>query len=264
MKLTLVGAGPGDPELISLKGVKALQSANVVMYDALVHPDLLDYCQPDALKVYVGKRLNGYSCTQEEINPLIVHYAQNYGHVVRLKGGDPFVFGRGYEEIEYARQHGLETAVVPGLSSSYTVPAMAGIPLTSRGFSESFWVITGTTKSGQLSNDIQLAAQSTATVVILMGMHKLPEIMTQFGEAGKGDTPVAIIQNGTLSDERIVTGTVADILDVVADSGRAGAPISNPAIIVVGAVAGLRQRLAEVTQLNRADHEHPISDFRQG
>ncbi|GAA4414650.1 uroporphyrinogen-III C-methyltransferase [Nibrella viscosa] len=244
MKLTLVGAGPGDPELISLKGVKALQQADVVMYDALVHPDLLNYCRPDALKVYVGKRLNEYSCTQEEINPLIVHYARTYGHVVRLKGGDPFVFGRGYEEMEYAREHGIEAEVIPGLSSSYTVPAMAGIPLTTRGMSESFWVVTGTTKSGSLSTDLPLAAQSTATVVILMGMHKLAEIMQLFGEYGKEDTPVAIIQNGTLPEQRVLVGQVSDMVERVADSGRTGTPISSPAIIVVGEVARLGAQVA--------------------
>ncbi|WP_128544015.1 uroporphyrinogen-III C-methyltransferase [Larkinella soli] len=243
MKLTLVGAGPGDPELISLKGVKALQQADVVMYDALVHPDLLDYCRPGALKVYVGKRLNEYSCTQEEINPLIVHYARTYGHVVRLKGGDPFVFGRGYEELEFARRHGIEVSVVPGLSSSYSVPALAGIPLTTRGISESFWVVTGTTKTGHLSSDLQLAAQSTATVVILMGMHKLAEIMQVFGECGKGETAVAIIQNGSLSEEQVVTGQVTTIVDRVADAG-----IGSPAIIVVGEVARLREASLEAIQ----------------
>ncbi|GAB3755287.1 uroporphyrinogen-III C-methyltransferase [Spirosoma pomorum] len=234
MKLTLVGAGPGDPDLITLKGIRALQQANVVMYDALVHPDLLNHCHPDALKVYVGKRRGAYACVQEDINPLIVHYARQYGHVVRLKGGDSFVFGRGYEELDYARQHGLETAVVPGLSSSYAVPASAGIPLTTRGLSESFWVVTGTTKAGQLSTDLHLAAQSSATVVILMGMHKLTEIMAAFDEAGKTATPVAIIQNGSLPNERVVTGRVGDIQQRVIDSG-----IDNPAIIVVGDVAAL-------------------------
>lgn len=234
MKLTLVGAGPGDPELITLKGIRALQQADVVMYDALVHPDLLEHCRPDALKVYVGKRRGAYSCMQEDINPLIVHYARQYGHVVRLKGGDSFVFGRGYEELEFARQHGIETAVVPGLSSSYAVPASAGIPLTTRGLSESFWVVTGTTKAGQLSADLQLAAQSTATVVVLMGMHKLTEIMDVFAHHGKTETPVAIIQNGTLPDQQMVVGQVQDIIDKVNESG-----IGNPAIIVVGDVAGL-------------------------
>ncbi len=234
MKLTLVGAGPGDPELITLKGIKALKQADVVMYDALVHPDLLDYCRPDALKVYVGKRRGAYSCVQEEINPLIVHYAQQYGHVVRLKGGDSFVFGRGYEELEYARQYGIDIDVVPGLSSSYAVPASAGIPLTTRGLSESFWVVTGTTKDGKFSQDLQLAAQSTATVVILMGMHKLPEIMNVFAALGKQDTPVAIVQNGTLPEQQAVIGQVDTMIDVVAETG-----ISNPAIIIIGEVARL-------------------------
>lgn len=236
MKLTLVGAGPGDPDLITVKGIKALQQADVVMYDALVHPDLLDHCRPDALKVYVGKRRGAYSCMQEDINPLIVHYAQQYGHVVRLKGGDSFVFGRGYEEIDYARQYGIETQVVPGLSSSYAVPASVGLPLTTRGISESFWVVTGTTKEGQLSADLRLAAQSSATVVVLMGMHKLADIMAVFADCGKAGTPVAIIQNGTLPDQQIVIGQVSDIVEKVDESG-----IGNPAIIVVGEVAALAQ-----------------------
>ncbi len=234
MKLTLVGAGPGDPDLITVKGIKALQQADVVMYDALVSPELLDYCRPDALKVYVGKRRGAYSCVQEDINPLIVHYAQQYGHVVRLKGGDSFVFGRGYEEMEYAQQHGIETDVIPGLSSSYAVPASAGIPLTTRGVSESFWVVTGTTKDGKLSADLTLAAQSSATVVILMGMHKLPDIMAAFAACGKAETPVAIIQNGTLPEQRTVFGRVDSIVDRVAEER-----IDNPAIIVVGEVASL-------------------------
>jgi uroporphyrin-III C-methyltransferase len=239
MKLTLVGAGPGDPELITLKAIQALQTADVVMYDALVHPDLLLHCRADALLVYVGKRRGAYSCMQEEINPLIVHYARHYGHVVRLKGGDPFIFGRGYEELDYAREHGLETTVVPGVSSSYAVPATAGIPLTMRGLSDSFWVVTGTTKAGQLSDDLRLAAQSSATVVVLMGMHKLAEIAGLFAGLGRADLPVAIIQNGTLPDERILTGHVHDIVQRVADSGTDGSPIDNPAVIVLGAVAGL-------------------------
>ncbi|QIP14832.1 uroporphyrinogen-III C-methyltransferase [Spirosoma aureum] len=249
MKLTLVGAGPGDPDLITVKGIRALQAADVIMYDALVHPALLDHCRPDALKVYVGKRRGAYSCMQEDINPLIVHYARQYGHVVRLKGGDSFVFGRGYEEIEFARQHGIETAVVPGISSSYAVPASAGIPLTTRGLSESFWVVTGTTKAGQLSADLRLAAQSSATVVVLMGMHKLAEIMSVFTDFGKTETPVAIIQNGTLPDEQIVIGNVETIMEKVNETG-----IGNPAIIVVGEVAGLPN--SQTTAVAEAISQH--------
>lgn len=234
MKLTLVGAGPGDPELITLKAIRVLKEADVILYDALVAPELLDYCRPDALKVYVGKRKGAHSFTQEEINPLILHYAQRYSHVVRLKGGDPFVFGRGYEEAEFARHHGIEVALVPGISSTYAVPATAGVPLTSRGVSESFWVVTGTTKDGQLSSDLQLAAQSSATVVVLMGIHQLHKIVDLFTSIGKASLPVAIIQNGTTPNERMVVGRVSDILERVEKEG-----ISNPSVIVLGEVAGL-------------------------
>ena len=249
MKLTLIGAGPGDPDLITLKAIKVLRVADVIMYDALVAPELLDYCRPDALKVYVGKRRGAYSCVQEDINPLIVHYARQYGHVVRLKGGDPFVFGRGWEEMDYAAQHGISVAVIPGISSSYAVPAAAGIPLTTRGLSESFWVVTGTTKEGQLSKDLQLAAQSSATIVILMGMHKLPLIADLFVKLGKADTPVAIVQNGTTPEQRVVVATVSTI---VADVARTG--IENPAVIVVGAVASL----ADLT----AQFQRPLAESR--
>lgn len=234
MKLTLIGAGPGDPELITMKAVRVLREADVIMYDALVAEELLDYCRPDALKVYVGKRKGAYSCTQEEINPLIVHYAQHYGHVVRLKGGDPYVFGRGYEELEYAQQYGIAVEVIPGISSSYAVPAAAGIPLTSRGLSESFWVVTGTLKDGSFSHDLHLAAQSSATVVILMGIHKLPQIAALFAELGKGDMPIAIIQKGTTTEQRVAAGYVHNIVERVDLVG-----ISNPAVIVVGEVARL-------------------------
>ncbi|MBO0933157.1 uroporphyrinogen-III C-methyltransferase [Fibrella aquatilis] len=242
MKLTLIGAGPGDPDLITVKAIKVLRVADVIMYDALVAPELLDYCRPDALKVYVGKRRGAYSCVQEDINPLIVHYAKQYGHVVRLKGGDSFIFGRGWEEMDFAAQHGIPVEVIPGISSSYAVPAAAGIPLTTRGLSESFWVVTGTTKEGQLSKDLQLAAQSSATVVILMGMHKLPLVADLFLGLGKADTPVAIIQNGTTPQQRVVVATVGSIVAEVARTG-----IENPAVIVVGTVANLA-KLPEVLQ----------------
>lgn len=248
-KLTVVGAGPGDPELITLKAIKAIASADVILYDALINVALLDYASPKAELIFVGKRKGCYAYQQDQINDLIVALAKSHGHVLRLKGGDPFIFGRGAEEIEVARQHGLETYVVPGISSALAVPAYQGIPLTKRGASESFWVITGTTKSHQLSNDVKLAAQSTATVVILMGMGKLAEIVAVFSSEGKENTPVAIIQNGTTKDEKFGVGTVATICDVVKKQN-----LSNPAIIVIGevvnqqvkldsAVAGLNQQL---------------------
>jgi uroporphyrin-III C-methyltransferase len=244
MKVTLIGAGPGDPELITLKGIKALESADVVLHDALSSTELLEYCKPECIIVNVGKRFAQHSCNQDVINHLIVEYAQQYGHVVRLKGGDPFIFGRGYEELEYAQRHGIEVQVVPGISSSYAVPALAGIPLTTRGLSESFWVVTGTTKDHKLSNDLALAAQSSATVVVLMGMHKLPEIVETYAQLGKIELPVAIIQNGTRTDEKIVTGKVGNILQLVQAEG-----IGSPAIIVLGAVAQLADNVKKLTQL---------------
>ncbi|RDB06861.1 uroporphyrinogen-III C-methyltransferase [Runella aurantiaca] len=244
MKVTLIGAGPGDPDLITLKGIKALKSADVVLHDALASTELLEYCKPDCIIVNVGKRFAQHSCNQDVINHLIVEYAQQYGHVVRLKGGDPFIFGRGYEELEYAQRHGIETQVVPGISSSYAVPALAGIPLTTRGLSESFWVVTGTTKDHKLSNDLALAAQSSATVVVLMGMHKLSEIVETYAQLGKLELPVAIIQNGTRSDEKIVTGKVGNILQLVQAEG-----VGSPAIIVLGAVAQLADNVKKITQL---------------
>lgn len=244
MKVTLIGAGPGDPELITLKGIKALESADVVLHDALSSTELLEYCKPECIIVNVGKRFAQHSCNQDVINHLIVEYAQQYGHVVRLKGGDPFIFGRGYEELEYAQRHGIDVQVVPGISSSYAVPALAGIPLTTRGLSESFWVVTGTTKDHKLSNDLALAAQSSATVVVLMGMHKLPEIVETYAQLGKIELPVAIIQNGTRTDEKIVTGKVGNILQLVQAEG-----IGSPAIIVLGAVAQLADNVKKLTQL---------------
>ncbi len=244
MKVTLIGAGPGDPDLITLKGIKALQSADVVLHDALATTELLEYCKPECVIVNVGKRFAQHSCNQDVINHLIVEYAQQYGHVVRLKGGDPFIFGRGYEELEYAQRHGIQTQVVPGISSSYAVPALAGIPLTTRGLSDSFWVVTGTTKDHKLSNDLALAAQSSATVVVLMGMHKLSEIVETYAQLGKLELPVAIIQNGTRPDEKIVTGKVGNILQLVQAEG-----IGSPAIIVLGAVAQLADNVKKFTQL---------------
>lgn len=239
-RLTVVGAGPGDVDLITLKGVKVLQSADVVLYDALVSPELLGYA-PAAEKIFVGKRKGCYSYQQEQINDLIVERATQGSHVVRLKGGDPFVFGRGAEEMEHAAQYGVEVAVVPGISSCVSVPASQNIPVTKRGATESFWVITGTTKEHQLSNDVALAAKSNATVVILMGMSKLGEIMGLYKEEGKENVPVAIVQNGTTENEKIGIGTVASIEDKAREQ-----QLSNPAIIVIGEVVNHRQKILDI------------------
>lgn len=230
-KLSLVGAGPGDPDLITVKGMKAIEQADVILYDALIDKTLLNYASSTAIRIFVGKRGGRDYIQQEEINKLIVEYAFQYGHVVRLKGGDPFVFGRGHEEIEHAHSFGITTEIVPGITSSISVPELQGIPVTRRGVSESFWVITGSTKEGKLSEDLKLAAQSTATVVILMGMRKLPEIVSLYRTLNKENTPVGIIQNGSTQQEKMGFGTLDNIMDVVAEKG-----LKSPAIIIIGRV----------------------------
>lgn len=244
-KLTLVGAGPGDPDLITVRGIKALADADVVLYDALVNEELLTYAPGRARKIFVGKRAGMHSAQQDEINRLIVKYAFSHGHVVRLKGGDPFVFGRGLEEIEFAAIKGIPAFVVPGISSALSVPALQNIPLTHRGVSESFWVVTGTTKTGELSRDLHLAAQSSATVVILMGMKKLKEIAEVFTSSGKENTPVAIVQNGSRPDEKLGLGTVSTISEVAREKG-----LSSPAIIIVGEIVR-HTRLQEFAHLEK-------------
>lgn len=229
-KLILVGAGPGDPELISLKGIKALQQANVVMYDALVSEELLQHA-PSAVKLFCGKRAGTHYMKQDEINQQIVEHASKYGIVVRLKGGDPFIFGRGQEEIEYAEKHGIETEVIPGISSATALATAQKIPLTKRGITESVWITTGTTSCGKLSGDIELAAQSTATVVILMGIGKLEEIVEVFKKHKAETYPIAIIQNGTLENEKIAIGNLNNIQQLVQHE-----EITSPAIIIVGDV----------------------------
>lgn len=230
-KITLVGAGPGDPELITLKGLRAIQSADVILYDALISKKLLDDAPADALKIYVGKRASQHKHSQENINLLMVQYALLHGHVVRLKGGDPFVFGRGHEEMVFAQSFDVPVEVIPGISSAIALPELQGVPVTRRGMNESFWVLTGTTKSGQLSKDLLLAAQSTATVIILMGMHKLAEIVHLFLEQGKQATPVMLIQNGSCEREKVVVGCVETIVHQAQM-----AQIGTPGIIVIGNV----------------------------
>ena len=247
-KLSLVGAGPGDPELITLKAINAIAAADVILYDALANDTLLKYASPVSIKRFVGKRYGCHALSQQEINLLIVEYACSHGHVVRLKGGDPFVFGRAQEEIVAARASGIEVEVIPGISSAIAVPASQMIPLTCRGINESFWVTTGTTQSGEISTDIRLAAQSSATVVILMAMSKLEAIMEIFSENGKKDTPVAIIQDGTTPKEKIVIGSVKDIF-----FKAQYAQLANPAIIIIGEVVNLHpSQLKTIVESNPA------------
>jgi uroporphyrin-III C-methyltransferase len=247
--LSLIGGGPGDPELITIKAIRAIESANVILYDALINVELLSCMSPGAKAIFVGKRFGCHALSQQEINHLIVEHALADGHVARLKGGDPFVFGRAQEEMDAARHNGIAVEVIPGISSAIAVPAAQGIPLTCRGMAESFWVTTGTTRSGEISSDIRLAAQSTATIVILMAMNKLESIMDIFSANGKNETPVAVIQNGTTENEKIITGTVKDIFFRVQCEG-----MSNPSVVVVGEVVKLHRNWWRQMSHTAANH----------
>src|SRR5690349_22691572 len=197
-KLTLVGAGPGDPELITLKGIDALKRADVVLYDALANPSLLDYAPEHAKRIFVGKRKDFHTHSQEEINAMIASFAFQYGHVVRLKGGDPFILGRGMEEIEAAKGLGIETEYIPGVSSATSVAGLAGIPLTHRDVSKSVWIVSDSSAKGSVTEDLRYAARSAATVVVLMGVAALQEIVSVYTQEGKSDSLVAVIQDGSL------------------------------------------------------------------
>lgn len=230
-KVVLVGAGPGDPDLITLKGLNAVKNADVILYDTLVSRELLNFASTSCKLINVGKRKNHHTFAQEEINQLIVFYALRYQHVVRLKGGDPFVFGRGHEEMEYVQRHGIAVEVVPGVSSAIAAPSCVGIPLTKRGVNESFWVITGTCSSGEISDDIRLAAQSSATVVILMGMSHLQQIIGAFRQTRGLNEPVAIVQSATMPEQKSVYGTIGTIESLVLSN-----ELASPAVIVIGKV----------------------------
>lgn len=240
-KVTLVGAGPGDPELITLKGLKAIRSANVVLYDALVNPRLLEEAPEKALRLYVGKRNHQHAYSQEAINAELVSMAYAHGHVVRLKGGDPFVFGRGMEELRHVQAFGIDTEVIPGISSSIGVPALAGIPVTHRGASESFWVITGTTRDNAVSADVRDAAKTNATVVILMGLSKLEEITAIYRLEGRQDTAIALIQDGSLPGQRVLRATIGTIVDKARQE-----KFQAPAVIVIGEVVRQQPSFVEV------------------
>ena len=237
-KVVLIGAGPGDPELLTLKAVKALKKAKAVLYDALVNESILNHA-PNAVKLFVGKRQGMHSYKQDEINALLLEYAKKYKYVVRLKGGDPFVFGRGKEETNFLESYGIKTAIIPGVTSAIAVPAAVGIPVTQRQLAESFWVITGTTSNQKISEDIKLAAQSSATVVILMGMRKLPQIISIYKANNRSEFPIAVIQNGTKDEEISAVGTINTIEKIVTEK-----KLSTPAIIIIGEVVnGHKSRL---------------------
>lgn len=235
--VALVGAGPGDPELITVKGMSRLGAADVILYDALVSPQLLNHARSGAMLIAAGKRPGKPHIGQQTIHALLIEHARAGRRVVRLKGGDPFVFGRGGEEAEALRAAGIPFEVIPGVTSAIAVPASAGIPLTHRACAASFGVITGCRK-----NDIPIedchdweALARLDTLVILMGMRRLPQIAAQLIAAGRApSTPAAVIQWGTTPRQRIVSGSLADI----AERAR---QLTSPGTIVVGEVVKRRE-----------------------
>jgi uroporphyrin-III C-methyltransferase len=235
----LVGAGPGDPGLLTVKARDLLESCDVVIYDYLVNPDLLCHVPKSAERVYVGKVGGGSQTPQKQINSLLINHAMERKRVVRLKGGDPFLFGRGAEEGEALRSAGVPFEVVPGISSALAVPAYAGIPLTHRDLSSSVAVLTGA-RAGDGSLTRSLIANSSAdTIVILMGVAHLREIADDLMRAGRsGETPAAVIRWGTYDAQQTVTGT----LRTIANDAQ-GVGMRSPAVIVIGEVVTLRERL---------------------
>ncbi|MDI6852688.1 MAG: uroporphyrinogen-III C-methyltransferase [Deltaproteobacteria bacterium] len=241
-KVYLVGAGPGDPGLITVKGRKVLSRADVVVYDQLASPELLREARPEAELIYVGKKAGEHALPQSGINRLLVDKAGEGKTVVRLKGGDPFVFGRGGEEAEALAAAGITFEVVPGVSAAVAVPAYAGIPVTHRGLASLVTFITGHEDPAKPESDIpwDILAKTRGTLVFLMGVKNLAENCRRLVAGGRpADTPAAVIQSGTLPTQRTVTGVLGDIAELAK-----AADIRPPAVLVVGEVAALRDRLA--------------------
>ncbi|NGZ77530.1 uroporphyrinogen-III C-methyltransferase [Saccharibacillus alkalitolerans] len=246
-KVYLVGAGPGDAKLITLKGLECIKKADVVVYDRLASPRLLRQMKPGARKIYVGKRTERHTMKQEDINKLLVELALEGHVVVRLKGGDPTVFGRVGEEAEELRQHGIEYEIVPGITSSIAVPAYAGIPVTHRNLASSFSVITGHENPEKLDKMIKWdkVTHATGTLVFMMGVAQIGHISAQLLKHGRpASTPVALVRWGTRAEQETLIGTLADIADKVAERD-----FKPPAVIVVGDVVGQRERLHWAEQM---------------
>lgn len=251
----ITGAGPGDPDLITLKGKKALEQADVVVYDRLANPELLGWAPHRSEHIYVGKRPDKPSVSQRQINHILVTKALEGKTVVRLKGGDPFVFGRGAEECEALRSYGIPYQVIPGISSALSAPAFAGIPVTHRSVSRSFTVVTGHTlaSSDPFENWENLAGADT--LVVLMGLRNLPAIARRLTGFGKSEqTPVAVIAHASRPEQTVVTGTLETIADRVSD-------LVSPATIVIGELALMHEQLDWFT--SSATGEEPILDHSE-
>lgn len=236
----LVGAGPGDPELLTLRAVRLLQKTEVIVYDHLVSRAVLDFVAPAAQRIYAGKRRNEHSMRQEQINALLVRLAREGKQVVRLKGGDPFIFGRGGEELQALAAHGVPFEVVPGVTAASGVSAYAGIPLTHRDYAQNCMFVTGHLKDGSADLDWPSLVRPNQTVVIYMGLGGLPEICRQMLLHGAAATlEVAVVQDGSIGTQKVVTGTLADIAEKVRQQ-----ELHSPSLTIIGEVVKLHQTLA--------------------
>jgi uroporphyrin-III C-methyltransferase len=238
--VALVGAGPGDPRLITVRGLELLRQADVVVHDRLVSPRLLDEVRPGTVRIFAGKS-PGAGMSQEEINRLLIHHGRRGRHVVRLKGGDPFVFGRGGEEALALAEAGIPFEIVPGVSSALGVPAYAGIPLTHRAVSSSFAVVTGSEDPGKSTSGVNWAALATAvdTLVILMPTRSLSRVFQALRAGGRDpDTPVAVVSQGTTPVQAIVVGSLASMPRQLEDT-----LLASPVLVIVGEVVDLHDRI---------------------
>jgi len=231
-----VGAGPGDPELLTLKALRLLQAADVVLYDNLVNRDILEYARRDAVLTYVGKKWREPSTRQESINALMVEEARAGKAVVRLKGGDPFIFGRGGEEVEALVEAGIDVVVVPGVTAATGSATYAGIPLTYRDVSQSVRFVTGHRASNRINLDWPELAKAGQTVVLYMGLSGIEETFATLIEHGRSaETPAALIEKATLPEQRVVIGTLEDLAEKVREVG-----VKGPTTIIVGEVVSYR------------------------
>ena len=241
-KVYIVGGGPGDPELITVKGLKLVREADVILYDRLAPIEVLREARPDAIKIYVGKEPGGKGFTQDEINRMLVDYALKGFKVVRLKGGDPFVFGRGEEECIYVVSHGVECEVIPGVSSFLAASARARAPLTSRGFSSSFAVVTGMEDPGKgfKAVDIRRVAGAVDTIVILMGASNAEKLLEEVASVRGYDEVGVIVINATLPGEKVIYGSLRELIELARMK-----VVENPAVIIIGPSVKLRERMLE-------------------
>lgn len=239
-RVYLVGAGPGDPELLTLRAVRLLQQAQVVVYDHLVSSAVLEFVSPKAQRIYAGKRRNEHTLRQEEINTLLISLATQGKQVVRLKGGDPFIFGRGGEELQALAARGIDFEVVPGVTAASGVASYAGIPLTHRDYAQSCIFVTGHLKNGTADLDWPSLVRLNQTVVIYMGLGGLPEICRQMMAHGAApNLPIAVVQDGSIASQKVVTGTLTDMPDRVARAG-----LKSPCLTIIGNVVKLHDELA--------------------